>query len=318
MAIAAPLVAKHACRKDVPLRRADILVDAPQRHGRHSVGRVISPVLANVYPHRLDRCWAERGHGRWRATRMTWWCRATPKREAEAALAALRSVLAELGLELKAAKTRIAHLREGGEGLDFLGFHHRRVRGDRGNRHLRFLARWPRERRCKEPATGSARSRTSAGSRSGRSDRAGPQPVPARLGGLLPIRKLRLHCTRITTHALRRLALFAAKRHTRASGYGMTIVAYLSPDRMALINLDRLVVTLSPSGTGGPSRMPAVEGVGEPCAGEPHARIDVATGGNWRSVGYAARTLAPPADPPVSRASSGRRGVLLSSRGSSR
>ena len=42
---------------------------------------------------------------------------------------ALRAILAELGLELKEAKTRIVHLREGGEGLDFLGFHHRYVRG---------------------------------------------------------------------------------------------------------------------------------------------------------------------------------------------
>jgi RNA-directed DNA polymerase len=50
------------------------------------------------------------------------------KAEAERALVALRAVLAELGLELKQAKTRIVHLREGGEGLDFLGFHHRWVR----------------------------------------------------------------------------------------------------------------------------------------------------------------------------------------------
>ena len=35
------------------------------------------------------------------------------------------------------------HLKEGGECLDFLGFHHRRVRGERGYEHLRFLARWP-------------------------------------------------------------------------------------------------------------------------------------------------------------------------------
>jgi RNA-directed DNA polymerase len=37
-----------------------------------------------------------------------------------------------------------------------------------------------------------------------------------------------------------------AKRHKRASGYGMTAVAYLSPNRMGLINLDGLVVTPSP------------------------------------------------------------------------
>src|SRR5881398_3741736 len=33
---------------------------------------------------------------------------------------------------------------EGGEGLDFLGFHHRWVRGNTpASRHLTFLARWP-------------------------------------------------------------------------------------------------------------------------------------------------------------------------------
>ena len=43
--------------------------------------------------------------------------------------------------------------------------------------------------------------------------------------------------------------------------------------------------------------MPAVNGVGEPCAGEPHARIEVAAGGDWRWVQHAETTLAPPADP---------------------
>jgi hypothetical protein len=47
--------------------------------------------------------------------------------------------------------------------------------------------------------------------------------------------------------------------------------------------------------------MPAVRGVGEPCAGEPHARIDVAAGGNRKPVApaRAARNQAPPADPPA-------------------
>ncbi len=43
--------------------------------------------------------------------------------------------------------------------------------------------------------------------------------------------------------------------------------------------------------------MPAVNGVGEPCAGEPHARIEVAAGGIWRRVQHAGTALAPPADP---------------------
>ena len=45
--------------------------------------------------------------------------------QAETALARLRELLAELGLEPKEAKTRIVHLAEGGEGFDFLGFHHK-------------------------------------------------------------------------------------------------------------------------------------------------------------------------------------------------
>jgi len=46
--------------------------------------------------------------------------------------------------------------------------------------------------------------------------------------------------------------------------------------------------------------MPAAKDVGEPCAGEPHARFEVAAGGIWRAVGNAVRALAPPADPTVS------------------
>ena len=48
--------------------------------------------------------------------------------QAEQALERLTDLLADLGLEPKAAKTRIVHLEVGGEGLDFLGFHHRLVR----------------------------------------------------------------------------------------------------------------------------------------------------------------------------------------------
>jgi hypothetical protein len=44
--------------------------------------------------------------------------------------------------------------------------------------------------------------------------------------------------------------------------------------------------------------MPAVKNVGEPCAGEPHARIEVAAGGNQTSRARTCRTVqAPLADP---------------------
>src|SRR5712692_6286220 len=47
----------------------------------------------------------------------------------------------------------------------------------------------------------------------------------------------------------------------------------------------------------GDGRMPAVKDVGEPCAGEPHARFEVAAGGNRNQSAIAARNWAPPADP---------------------
>jgi hypothetical protein len=50
------------------------------------------------------------------------------REQAEAASARLTVLLGELGLEPKLAKTRIVELVEGGEGLDFLGFHNRLVR----------------------------------------------------------------------------------------------------------------------------------------------------------------------------------------------
>jgi RNA-directed DNA polymerase len=43
--------------------------------------------------------------------------------QAEHALELLTAMLADLGLEPKASKTRIVHLEEGGKGFDFLGFH---------------------------------------------------------------------------------------------------------------------------------------------------------------------------------------------------
>ena len=82
--------------------------------------------------------------------------------QAEAALAQLTAMLAKLGLQPKAAKTRIVQLAVGGEGFDFLGFHHRLVQsqGRRGRRGVAFLARWPRRRRCSMPEIGSVSSRT--------------------------------------------------------------------------------------------------------------------------------------------------------------
>ncbi|MBV8991104.1 MAG: group II intron reverse transcriptase/maturase, partial [Solirubrobacterales bacterium] len=107
-------------------------------------GGVISPVLCNVYLHRLDREWQARGSGLLLRYADDLLAMCKTRREAENALVALTAILADMGLELKPAKTRIVHLEEGGEGVDFLGFHHRWGRGrTTGSTHIEFLARWP-------------------------------------------------------------------------------------------------------------------------------------------------------------------------------
>jgi RNA-directed DNA polymerase len=118
-------------------------------------GGVISPLLANVYLHALDRAWQERA-GRLGvlvryADDLVVVC--YEQWQAEAALAELRALLAGLGLELAEAKTRLVHLDENGEGFDFLGFHHRMVESERKPGRW-FLARFPSAR-----ATQAARAR---------------------------------------------------------------------------------------------------------------------------------------------------------------
>jgi RNA-directed DNA polymerase len=104
----------------------------------------VSPLLANIYPNQLDQASQVRGYRVfWRyADDLLVMCRG--KQEAEQALSMLGAILNKLGLALRVSKTRIVHLREGGEGTNFLGFHHRWVRdlGQRA-RHLTFLARLP-------------------------------------------------------------------------------------------------------------------------------------------------------------------------------
>jgi len=111
-------------------------------------GGVISPLLCNVYLHRLDQDWDVRGFGLLVlfADDLLVMCKS--RQQAQAALARLRQLLADLGLAPKEAKTGIVEMAVGGEGFDFLGFHHRmvRARGIHGRRGVAFLAPWPGDR----------------------------------------------------------------------------------------------------------------------------------------------------------------------------
>jgi group II intron reverse transcriptase/maturase len=207
-------------------------------------GGVVSPVLCNVYLHRLDRQWQARGCGvltRY-ADDLVVLCRT--RREAENALGALTAILAELGLEPKRAKTRIVHLGEGGEGMDFLGFHHRHVRLKGPQRHIHFLARWP-----SREAMAHARERIREITHRKRL-RLPVEWIVQDLnrflrgwGGYFRYGQSAHHFHQISNYALKRLALFVAKRHQRKSGYGLIVVANVSPNRLGLLSLEGTVVS---------------------------------------------------------------------------
>jgi RNA-directed DNA polymerase len=113
-------------------------------------GGVISPLLANIYLHVLDAELSARGVGELvrYADDGVVLCRSAA--QARAALEAAGEILASLGLRLHPDKTKVVDLREGREGLDFLGCHfHARMSGRlwEQKRIVRYyLHRWPSQR----------------------------------------------------------------------------------------------------------------------------------------------------------------------------
>ena len=213
-------------------------------------GGVISPLLCNVYLHRLDRAWDVREHGvlvRF-ADDVLVMCRS--REQAEAALARLRELLAELGLEPKEAKTRIVRLEVGGAGFDFLGFHHRLVWGTGRRNHrwsVTFLARWPADRAIKH-----ARDRIRELTRRSRlllRVEVIVDEVNRFLRGWAAYFRYGNSAVRfekIMHHVWTRIALVIARRHKRSRAYGWSVLAYQSPDHFGLISLSGTVVAPRP------------------------------------------------------------------------
>src|SRR5580692_9570573 len=116
-------------------------------------GGVISPLLANIYLHVLDRELARRNVGELvrYADDGVVLCRSAA--QARAALAAVEEILDGLGLRLHPGKTKVVDLREGREGLDFLGCHFRARMSGRlweQRRIIRYyLHRWPSQQAMK-------------------------------------------------------------------------------------------------------------------------------------------------------------------------
>ena len=246
-------IEERVCDRQILKLVRAMLRSGVMEHGMvtHSVtgtpqGGVVSPLLMNVYLHRLDRNWGVHGTGVLARYADDLIVMCYTKTEAETALATLRNLLGELGLEVKDAKTRIVHLKEGGEGLDFLGFHHRWVRA-RKAKHVTFLARWPSDKAMQH-----ARDRIRQLTMRPRLLLANTQvvgeinrflrgwPSYFRYGNSV------WQFTKISSYAARRLAGFIAKRHQRTWRWGLREVLYQSKDRYGLINLVALRIVHSP------------------------------------------------------------------------
>jgi len=110
-------------------------------------GSPISPLLANVALHVLDEAWRRDGQ---RLGQLVRYCDdfvvLCPTRErADQAQHLAARALGPLGLQLHPDKTRIACLRNGEQGFDFLGFHHRMVESRR-RRGRYWMNKWPSPR----------------------------------------------------------------------------------------------------------------------------------------------------------------------------
>ena len=208
-------------------------------------GGVISPLLCNVYLHRLDRAWSIREHGvlvRY-ADDVIVMCKS--RDQAEAALQRLRTLLADLGLQPKEAKTRIVHLDVGGEGVDFLGFHHRLVRSRPrdGRPPFTFLARWPTDRAMRH-ARDTVRALTVHGRRS--------LPVTHVVqeinmflrgwAGYFRYGHSARRLSKIRRYVQVRLVQFISRRHRRSRAFGWWVLGRASPREFGLISLYGIVV----------------------------------------------------------------------------
>jgi Group II intron, maturase-specific domain len=173
------------------------------------------------------------------------------RHQAQDALARLKTVLAGLGLEVKATKTRIVVLTEGknAEGFDFLGFYHRwvRARGKVSPRRVCFLARWP-SRKATQHARDRIRQLTER-KRLWVPDEWVVQELNQFLrgwGGYFQYGNSARVFDAISQYALQRLGAFVGKRHQRSRRWGLRKVTCASPDHLGLITLSGTVIAPRP------------------------------------------------------------------------
>jgi len=108
-------------------------------------GGVISPLLANIYLHLLDRLWAAKCGSLGRLIRYAddFVVMSPTESKAKEALRQIQFVVNKLGLVLHPEKTRMVDLRRGRESFVFLGCTIRKKRSILRNPRAYYMHRWP-------------------------------------------------------------------------------------------------------------------------------------------------------------------------------
>lgn len=206
-------------------------------------GGPLSPLIANVVLHRLDRQWQEQYARLGVLVRYADdLCVCAPTRErAEAALAALAQILDGLKLKLSPEKTCIVGIAGGGEGYDFLGFQHRMVPSRRYPK-FRYPACWPSDKAM-------SRARSTIKELTGRNRRhIRTGIVVAELNRFLRgwrqyyrYGNSSRHFAKLDRYVKERMALLLSKRHgRRGRGYGLKLLISSGNN----LGLERLVGTV--------------------------------------------------------------------------
>ncbi|MFJ4593869.1 MULTISPECIES: group II intron reverse transcriptase/maturase [unclassified Kitasatospora] len=191
-------------------------------------GSPISPLLANVALHVLDEAWQDRGR---RLGTLVRYCDdfvvlSPTMQRAEQARELAAEVLGGLGMRLHPEKSGIVCLTGGGQGFDFLGFHHRKVESWKWRGRF-YLQRWPSAR-----ALGVLREKIRAATSRSRTER----PVAAVVANLNPVlrgwaayfrngnsgRKFNA----VDGYVHERLAIFASRKHGLAGRNWTTRYTY--------------------------------------------------------------------------------------------
>ena len=118
-------------------------------------GGVISPLLANIYLHVLDRGWQAEGAHLGKLVRYAddFVVMCKTESQAKAARRLIERVLGGLGLELHPDKTRLVNVGRKMESFEFLGCRFRKKRSILRNPRLTYMQRWPAPRAMKRIRT---------------------------------------------------------------------------------------------------------------------------------------------------------------------